>query len=333
MHAIEGGGPLERIGMFLVPDFSLIAFAAAVEPLRLANRIAERELYGWWLLSVDGQPVRSSSGIPMPVHASIANPDIDSLRLDSVLVCAGVDGETYSDRKAFAWLRRIARNGVAIGATCTGTFALARAGLLDGYRCTIHWESLPGFAEAFPDIEVMPHLFELDRNRFTASGGTASLDMMLARIAQDHGDELAMQVSAQCMLDRMRPADNDPRMPIRVRMGGHHPKLVAAIEAMETHLEDPLSTDDLAEAVRLSRRQLERLFRKYLGRTPTQYYLGLRLQRARHLLYQTHMPVLDVALACGFVSGSHFSKCYRQMYGRTPQAERKFSGRVLQKAS
>ena len=323
MYRLTDRSEPKRFGFLLLPNFSLIAFTSALEPLRLANRITDRLLYEWLLLSMDGNPVHCSADLPIMVQAA-ANSDSIIPKLDAILVCAGIGSETLNDNNLKGWLRRMGRTGVAIGATCTGSFLLARSGLLNGYRCTIHWESLPCFAEAFPDIEVMPHLFEIDRNRFTASGGTASLDMMLAHIAQDYGNDLAVQISAQLIIERIRPADSDPRIPLRIRIGGYHPKLIAAIETMETHLEDPLGTDDLAAAICLSRRQLERLFRKYLGQTPTQYYLGLRLQKARHLLYQSQMSVLNVALACGFVSGSHFSKCYRQIYGRTPQAERCF---------
>ncbi|MBT5415158.1 MAG: GlxA family transcriptional regulator [Rhodospirillaceae bacterium] len=313
----------ERIAFFLVPDFSMIAFSSAVEPLRIANRMAGRKLYAWRIVSKDGKPVRASCGVAVIADARIT-PFANGARLpfSSVLVCSGIGAEHYEDREVFSWLRSIARKGVDIGAICTGSHILARAGLLAGYRCTIHWENLSGFAEAFPDVDVAAHLFAIDRNRFTCSGGTAGLDMMLHLISQQHGEELAAKVSEQCLLDQIRRSHSSQRMPLNVRLGGHHPKLIATIGMMEANLEEPLSPEELAAHVGLSRRQLERLFRKHLGRSPAQYYLELRLERARHLLYQTNMAVLDVALASGFVSASHFSKCYRQMYGKTPRAER-----------
>jgi AraC family transcriptional regulator, glycine betaine-responsive activator len=222
----------------------------------------------------------------------------------------------------FAWLRRMDRHGATVGALCTGAHILARAGLITDHRCTIHWENLPGFVEAFPDIDVAADLYEIDRNRFTCSGGTAPLDLMLSRIAQTHGDELATKVSEQCLLDRIRGPHDRQRMPIRIRLGVHHPKLIMAIELMEANIEDPLPQEQLAHYIGLSRRQLERLFRRHMGRTPAQYYLELRLERARHLLYQTDLPIMNIACACGFVSASHFSTCYRQMFGKTPRAER-----------
>ena len=171
---------------------------------------------------------------------------------------------------------------------CTGAHLLARAGLLNGHKCTIHWENLPGFVEEFPEIDVTADLFEVDRNRLTCSGGTAALDLMLHLIAARHGQELVSKISEQCLLDRIRQPHDHQRMPYRVRLGIHHPKLIGAIEMMEANVEEPLDQAMLARYVGLSRRQLERLFRKHLGARPAQYYLELRLERARHLLVPDH---------------------------------------------
>ncbi|HET6519679.1 MAG TPA: GlxA family transcriptional regulator [Geminicoccaceae bacterium] len=323
MFATEPRSLPEVIAFFLVPNFSMIAFGSALEPLRLANRLAERELYRWHLVSRDGGPVRASNGVS--VNSDSATAEVGPGRrvpAQSIVLCAGLTAERYADREVFGWLHRCDRQGVEIGALCTGAHVLARAGLLDGYRCTIHWENLPGFIEAFPDIQVSADLFEIDRNRFTCSGGTSALDMMLHLIASQHGAELATKVSEQCLLDRMRGPHDHQRLPLRVRLGVHHPRLIKSIEIMEANLEEPLDQEELARYVGLSRRQLERLFAAHLGRTPARFYLEQRLGRARRLLYQTDMAVIDVALACGFVSASHFSKCYRQMYGKTPREER-----------
>ena len=242
--------------------------------------------------------------------------------LPTVILCGGLGSEHYQNKDVFAWLRRWDRRGAHIGALCTGAHVLARAGLLDRHRCTIHWENLPGFIEAFPEIPVSSDLYEIDRNRFTCSGGTAALDLMLHRIALAHGDELATKVSEQCIVDRIRGPHDRQRMPLRVRLGVHHPKLIRAVEIMEGNIEEPLSQESLAVHIELSRRQLERLFRRHIGRTPAQFYLETRLERARHLLYQTDMPIMSVACATGFVSASHFTTCYRQMFGKTPRAER-----------
>jgi transcriptional regulator GlxA family with amidase domain len=311
----------------IIHNVSMMAFASALEPLRIANRLAGRELYRWQVVSVAGGPIRASNGVLMMTDQSLADVAIRPGRRGStVVVCSGLGAEHVRDPHLFGWLRRADRNGAAIGALCTGAYLLARAGLLDGHRCTLHWENLPAFREDFPDIEVQTDLFEVDRNRLTCSGGTAALDMMLHLIGIEHGQELATKVSEQCIVDRIRSSFDHQRMPYRVRHGIHHPKLLSAIEMMEANVEEPLDQEALAGYIGLSRRQLERLFAKHLGRTPAQYYLELRLERARHLLYQTTMPIMNIAFACGFVSASHFSTCYRQMYGKTPRAERAANG-------
>ncbi len=314
---------VETIAFLLVPNFSMIAFTSAVEPLRIANRLSGRTLYRWPLISKDGAPVVASNGISVQVDLAMTGLELGAGadRL-TVLLSSGIGAERYQDREVFAWLRRLDSRGVTLGALCTGAHVLARAGLLNGHRCTIHWENLPGFIEAFPDIEASADLFEIDGKRLTCSGGTAALDLVLYRIAERHGQQLATRVSEQCLMDRIRGPHDRQRLPIRTRLGVHHPKLVMAVELMEANIEEPLDQETLSHYVGVSRRQLERLFRRHMRRPPAQYYLELRLERARHLLYQTDMPIMDIACACGFVSASHFSTSYRQMFGKTPRGER-----------
>ncbi len=312
-------GPLpEQVGFLLVPRFSMMAFTSAIEPLRAANRMSGRRLYEWRLFSADGEPVAASNGIAFMPDAGISQ----VARFPTVIVCAGIDPQRFQDKAAFSWLRQLAHHGAGIGALCTGSHVLARAGLLNGYRCTIHWENLSGFAEEFPDLEVTTRLFEIDRDRLTCCGGTAALDMMLHLIAARHGHDLATAVSEQFMHVGGGDPASPQRLTLRRRLRVSHPKLIAVVEQMEATLEEPLGRADLAESVGLSTRQVERLFKKYLGMTPARYYLELRLKRARLLLAQTSMPVLDVSIACGFVSASHFSKCYRELFATTPRAER-----------
>ena len=308
----------QHIGFFIVPQFAMMGFGAAIEPLRSANRMSGRELYSWHILSADGKPVTASNGIQIVPQGSIA----DHPPISMLVVCAGLNAQLYEDKQVFNWLRKLDRQGIDIGAISLGPYLLAKAGLLDGYRCTLHWENLASFTEAYPHLEVTSELFEIDRNRFTCSGGVAAFDLMLHLITLQHCHALAAQVSEQFIHDRIRSARDHQRMALPARLGVRHPKLVKVIKMMEDSLEEPIARAKLAEAVGLSSRQLERLFRKYLGRTPTRYYLELRLNRARLLLLQTDMSVLDVALACGFVSASHFSKCFREFFGRTPREER-----------
>jgi len=305
-------------GFLLLPKFSLLAFTSAVEPMRSANRLTGRPLYDWRLISKDGGPVASSGAIEVMTQAAIAEVG----RMPNLFVVAGLDAQLIDDRKVLSWLRRLERCGCRLGALTTGSYVLARAGLLDGYRCTIHWENLAGFREDFPGIDASAEVYEIDRNRMTCSGGTAAMDLMLGLIAVDHGRELATAVAEQLIHERIRGPSEPQRMGLRNRLDITHPKLLKVIEIMEGQLEEPLPRGALAARSGISTRQLERLFRKYLQRTPTRYYLELRLHRARGLLTQTALSVLDVALACGFVSASHFSKCYREFFHKTPREER-----------
>jgi AraC family transcriptional regulator, glycine betaine-responsive activator len=315
----------QHIALILVADFTMMPLISAIEPLRLANRIAEKQLYKWTMHSVDGLAVSASSGIVTGVTG-----DLDTVAADAtIVVCAGLDVQRHTDKRLLSWLRKMSRHGVNIGSVCTGAHILAEAGLLDGYKCTIHWENLPGFSEAFPDIDATGGLFEIDNDRFTSAGGTTPIDMMLTLIASQHGPELASAVAESILHSPIRHHSENQRMSLPARIGARHPKLVSIIERMEINLEDPLSPSTLAKEAGLSTRQLERLFRRYLDRSPKRYYLELRLKKARSLLLQTDMSVINVALACGFSSPSHFSKCYRAYYGRTPYRERgvpQFSG-------
>lgn len=307
------GGP-DRVTVLLLPDFSMIAFTALVEPLRLANYISGRTLYEWHLVTIDGLPVAASNGVRVQPDSAAGAVD----RPDTVAVIGGIGGQFYRNEAVFARLRRWAALGSHVGALCTGSFALARAGLLTGRRCTVHWECLESFTDAFPDIDCRTALFEIDRDRFSCAGGSAATDMVLSEIAVRHGFTLATAVGDQLMHDHIRAPEQPHRMPIERRIGVTHPKLVQAIQAMERFCEELLDRDDIASRIGVSPRQLERLFRRYLNTSPARYYLKLRLDRAQRLLGTSSLPVSEVAIACGFTSLSHFSKCYREAFGHSP---------------
>ncbi|MET3660260.1 transcriptional regulator GlxA family with amidase domain [Aquamicrobium ahrensii] len=324
MNAVKQ--PVKRsFVFFLVPDFTMIAFATALDPLRSANRMLGYEAYSWRLASLDGKPVRASNGVQCAVDTSLederrkmSGPDRPSM----AIVCSGLDVEKYYNKSVFAWLREEYNRGVAIGGLCTGAHILAAAGLLSNKRCAIHWENLPGFSEAFPKVNVFADLFEVDQNIYTCAGGTAALDMMLKLIGEDFDENVVNRVCEQVLTDRVRSPTDRQRLPLRARLGVQNSKVLTIIELMEANLSEPLSLIEIADHVDLSRRQIERLFRSEMGRSPARYYLEIRLDRARHLLIQSSMPVVEVAVACGFVSASHFSKCYRELYARSPQQER-----------
>ena len=310
----------EHIGFLQVPNYSLIAFSSAIEPLRMANRNAGKPLYRWSIYTVDGLPEKASNGLEITPDDSIEKAD----DVDTLFVCGGAEiGETWSREIQFS-LRRISkRNGVRLGALCTGSYLLARAGLLDGYRCTIHWENIASLREEFPEVQVSDDLFIIDRDRITSAGGQASMDMMLKLINDRHGNKLVTHISEQFMCERIRSSDDRQRIPLHLALGSNQPKLTEAVTLMEANIEEPISLDELSSYVGISRRQLERLFQKHLNCVPTRYYLNLRLNRARLLLLQTSKSIVDIALACGFISAPHFSKCYRDLFGIPPRDERR----------
>jgi transcriptional regulator GlxA family with amidase domain len=313
------------IVFFLVPDFSMIAFATAVEPLRLANRMLGYESYRWRLASADGKPVSASNGVSIAVNSSLDEERRMLMGADKpsmIFVCSGINVEKYANKSVFGLLREEYNRGVSVGGLCTGAYILANAGLLSGKRCAIHWENLPGFSEAFPKANVFADLFEIDSNVYTCAGGTAALDMMVKLIGDDHDENLVNRVCEQALTDRIRAPQDRQRLPLRARLGVQNAKVLSIIELMEANLSEPLTLLDIADEARLSRRQIERLFRQEMGRSPARYYLEIRVDRARHLLIQSSLPVVEVAVACGFVSASHFSKCYREICGRSPQQER-----------
>ena len=303
----------------LVPEYSFIAFSSAVEPLRMANRMHGEPLYRWRVVTVGGAPVTSSSGLLVQIDGDLGSGE----DADLVIVCAGERVQHHVDKACVAWLRRLAQRRIPLAAICTGAYLLARADLLAGYRCTIHWENLASLREEFPDITVTSELFEIDRDRYTCSGGVAPLDMMLNLIQAEHGSPLAVAISEEFICDRIRGRNDPQRIPLRHHLGTSQPKLVEAISLMEANIEEPMNLGELSRHVGLSRRQLERLFQKHVHRVPTRYYLDLRLARARLLLLQTTRPIVDIAFACGFVSAPHFSKCYRDHYGVPPREERR----------
>jgi len=309
----------DHFGFLLVPNYSMLAFTSAVEPLRMANRAAQKPLYKWTICTLDGNPVKASNGLEVACDQSIDNVG----DVSKFFVCGGVDiGDYWSKPLQFA-LRKIASRNITVGALCTGSYLLARAGLLDGYKCTIHWENIASMREEFPKANFSDDLFQIDRDRITCAGGQSSLDMMLKVISNVHGAKLAAHISEQFMCERIRGTEDRQRIPLQLHLGANQPKLTEAVILMEANLEEPISLDELSRYVGISRRQLERLFQKHLSCVPTRYYLNLRLNRARLLLLQTSKSIVDIALACGFISAPHFSKCYRDMFGIPPRDERR----------
>ncbi len=310
-----------RYVFLTLPNYSLIAVANALEPLRMANRLVGRDVYAWSLASVDGQPATASSGLalaPTGVLDKLGPADI-------VFVCGGVNVREAVSPALIATLKRLAERRIPLGALCTGGYALARAGLLDHFKATIHWENLSALREEFPRVRISDQLFTIDRDRYTCSGGTAPLDLMLNLIQQKLGARISKLVSEQFIVERVRTDTDRQYVPLRAQVGPSHRGLIRVAQLMEENIERPLPLEKIARMTGLSRRQIERLFKRDLNCVPKRYYLEMRLKRARELLLQTAMPIMDITTACGFQSPPHFSKCYRNQFGHPPSAERKIA--------
>ena len=310
--------PKSRYAFLTLPNYSLIAVSNALEPLRMANRVLGQDVYEWSIASLDGRPVLASSGLDLAPTVPLEKLG----KVEILFVCGGINVREAVSPPLLAALRRLAERRVGLGALCTGGYALARAGLLDHYRATIHWENLPALREEFPRVQLNDQVFSIDRDRCTASGGTAPLDLMLNLIQLKHGLRVSQLVSEQFVLERVRSAEDRQYVPLRAQVGSSHRSMIQVAELMEENIEKPLSLEHIARTTGLSRRQIERLFRRHLDCVPKRYYLEMRLRRARELLLQTAMPIVDVTTSCGFKSPPHFSRCYRAKYGHPPSAER-----------
>ena len=307
-----------RFIFVLMENFTLLSFASALDALRIANRMSGKTLYEWTFIGENEGVVSCSAGTQFKLDNSL----IELHRDDTVLLCGGTSIQEATTKKLIGWLRREARRGLTIGGLCTAAYPMAKAGLLDEKKATIHWENQDSFAEEFLEVELTKTVFVCDGNRYTTAGGTSSIDLLLKIIADEHGEELANAVADQMIYSSIRTDQDTQRLSVPTRIGVRHPKLSKVIQMMEINIEEPISPSILAKDVGMSTRQLERLFRRYLDRSPKRYYMELRLQKARNLLMQTDMSVINVALACGFASPSHFSKCYRAHYDTTPYRER-----------
>jgi transcriptional regulator GlxA family with amidase domain len=315
-----------RFGFLLIDDFTLISMSSAIETLRMANRLSGEDIYAWKTISESGEGVCASDGLCINADCGIDDPDV--LRdIDAIIVCGGRRVETRTTEPVLRWLKKASNAGLQLGSTCTGSYVLAKAGLLDGYRCSIHWENIASLTDMFPRVQVRRSIYTIDRDRLTSSGGTTPIDMMLYLVRRHCGPEVTAGVAEQFVYERVRNPDDLQRIPLRHFVGKQSMKLVTAVELMEANIREPISQIELADYVDLSRRQLQRLFQKYLLCTPSRYYLQLRLQRARELLLQTDLSLVEIGAQTGFVSNSHFSKSYKEFYGYSPSSERR-GGRV-----
>jgi AraC family transcriptional regulator, L-arginine-responsive activator len=312
-------GRTTQVAIVALPPVSMSGVGPIVDALNLANEIDGRALYRWRMVSWNGRPVPLSGGAQWPADDTFG----DALACDWLIVVTERYQQFADYRLFLASLARVGQRTPLVTGIHHGIWWLAMAGQLQGYRVAVNWETYQQFAEQFERTIVTQHIYEIDRDRATCAGGQATLDFMLAMIGRDHGPELAERIADALGASTLRSGDERQRIPFVTAPGERHPRLNDALLLMEANIEDPLTTDEIAELVGVSRRQLERLFRQYLSAMPSKYYLGLRLAKARSQLQRTSKSVVQISLACGFSSAAHFSNAYRERFGVTPREDRR----------
>lgn len=312
---IEPQRDVRHFTFILLPDFSLLAFSAALDPLRITNQLSQRPLYRWTVFSETGEPVVSSSGTSINVDGEIGNLPVES----NVFVCSGLVTRHHANTKTLASIRRHARFGGIVGGICTGAVTLAQAGILKSKRVTLHWENQPAFQEEFPDIEITTNLFEIDEKIVTCGGGSASMDLMLHIIKKDYGAQLSGLVADMCLSGTRRSGSSQQRPSISSQIGSRNRRITSALKLMKENIETPLTIGELASSLNSSRRQIERLFALHLQISPSRYYRDLRLDHARGLLLETDLPLSEIMVACGYSSMAVFNKSFRYRFKESPR--------------
>ncbi len=301
----------------LIEGYPIIPFSCVVDSLRAANRLSQKQLFRWEYFAPGDAPVAASCGIVVPTR-----PLAEATGLETLFIVAPNTAQYFEDAVALRQIKALDRQQVNLGSASSGSFILARAGVLNNCRCTIHWENIPVFKELYPQLEVAFTLYEIGERRFTCSGGTAALDMMLKLIENQYGRKLAQQISQQFQHDRIRTEIDSQQMADRIDLAMSAPRLIDVINLMENNIEAPLALPSIAQKCNLSLRQIERLFHKYRGVTPSQYYLSIRLMHAKQLLLNTNHSVIDISIATGFETQSYFTACYRKYFGSSPRNHR-----------
>ena len=307
-------GPPKRFYFLLLPKTTMLAFSAAIEPLRISNQLARKQLFEWYVLSPDGAPVECSNGIRIQVDHAMHDLEHGAY----TFVCAGTEPMASFNGPVLNWLRRQKAHGCEFGGICTGAFALAKAGVIGRRKFTVHWENRPGFCENFPTMEPTQNLHEIDGSLRTCGGGQASTDMMLEVIEEMFGNALALNVSEMCLHRRVGESGSKQVSAVSAVLGTRNAKLIEAVQVMRDHIETPLSLEDIADKASLSRRHMERLFRQYTNMSPGRFYNELRLDRAFALLNETDLSVSEIAFASGFSSTERLSAHFRGRYKISP---------------
>ncbi|MGO3344278.1 MAG: GlxA family transcriptional regulator [Marinomonas sp.] len=308
-----------KVHFLLTSGFSLFGLTSMLGPLRHANAASGLPLYEWELVSEFGGLIRSSDGIDIMTDASIN----DTQTCEILIICSGChDPQTVSSPFVLGFIRQQSYFGADIGCQDMGAYLAAAAGILDGYRATVHWENHESTQDLFPNVEFVQELLVIDRKVFSCPGGLSGLDMMLYLIRIQHGQQLATLVADALIYTHKRGNTEPQRRSLQIRLNSRNKHLIEAVQLMELNIEEPLYISELTTHLGISGRELERLFKHNLQQTPKSFYRQIRLEKARNMLQQTTESVTAVSVACGFVSLSHFTRCYQQQFSKSPSQER-----------
>ena len=313
-------------GFVLVEDFSLLPMTSAIEAMRMANQLLGFTAYSWSIITHDGGAIKASDGLY--IHADL-DFNADLSKFNAIFVCAGINVDKRSSPALLSFLKLLGKKAeLIIGSLCTGSYLLAQANLLHNTRCTISWDHMEMFREAFPSLKVENSLFIEENQIITCAGGTAALDLVMNIVYRDFSRDISNQICEVFLTERMRGEGEKQKIPLKASLGNSHEALIDAIGIMEENTEELVDLNSIAEYVKISRRQLERLFKNNLQDTPSRYYLKIRLNKARRLLMQTNMSITDISISCGFSSTTLFSNSYRDFFGSPPGMDRKNNRRL-----
>ena len=314
------GDPFD-VAVLVLPGFSHLALHAYIEPFRIANTVSRRQLFRWRILGTDKQSVAGASSLSVAVDASMEefSNGIDDRKANQLAIVAGEPVEKQLTPQLNAFLRNVARRGIPISGLGTAPWLLAQTGLLGNTRCTIHWSRLAAFSEIFHRPRIRDSLFVKDGQYSTCAGELAAFDLAIDLIGSHAGGFIAQEVCRHATVEGQRSGSNRQTGPSGLAFAGVSDKLVMAMRIMEENVEFPLTMDELARRTGVSRRQLERLFASHIGLPPVRHYLRIRVDHAKRLIEATRMPIIDIAIACGFMSASHFAKCFKTFNGLSPQ--------------
>ena len=299
----------------MLPGYCARSFADAMSVLRYTRKLTTNPAFDVSVVAENNRPVEDSLGGLHPVQGGLG----EVSEGDYVFVVSGENVENQDTMAIINWLRRARSRGARIGGLFTGAHILAKAGVLDDVHATIHWSKRDAFAENFPDVKLSDLTFIANHSTYTTAGGTANIDLFLQIVSELEGEKSSSTVAGFLNYTQIQTLQKCARQTVADRLRCRHPKLSAAILEMEENMEDPLSKVELVENVNVSSRQLERLFKRYLQTSPSRYYTEIRLQRAKHLLLQTNMTMMEVSVACGFNSFANFAKRFREKYGISPR--------------